>query len=102
MPVLDEKVCDPEIYLNGSLVFTTHTIPSKQINGWVQKIGRLSQQSVDWHYVGGRAVIRAMGNLEAVKAAIRREIVVHDTMFNAELAKLGLQGYQDPPRPDWW
>ena len=100
--MLNEKACDPEIYLSGSLVFTTHTIPSKKINEWVQKIERLSQQPVDWHYVGGRAAIRALGNLEAVRAAIRREMPSHDALFNAEMEKLGLQGYQDPPRPDWW
>lgn len=97
-----EKVCDPEVYLRGSLVFMTHTIPAKDLNDWVRTLELKSKSVVDWHYMAGRACIRSLGNPEAVKTAIRTTIKQHDAAFNAELREIGMEGCMDPPRPDWW
>lgn len=61
--------CDPVIYKQGQRVFLTHTIPSVKIEKWIKQVAAQSGQPVDWHYVGGRAVILALGDLSKVYAA---------------------------------
>lgn len=70
--------CDPEIFYNGQVVLVTHTIPSNAMERWVKQVAELSGQRVDWSFFGGRAVVRALGDLERVKAAIQQLMPEHD------------------------
>ena len=45
---------------DGVRIFVTHTIRSFNLEPWVQRVAALSGQPVDWHYVGGRAVVLAL------------------------------------------
>ena len=58
----------------------THSIPSAKMEEWVKKVAKLSGQPVDWHFVGGRARILALGDLGKVREAIMDLIVVHNDL----------------------
>lgn len=63
--------CNQKIYKHGEVVFVTHTIPSNAMEGWVKKVAERSGQPVDWHFFGGRAVVKALGDLVKVNEAIQ-------------------------------
>ena len=84
----DPKPCDPKIYAEGTHLFTTHTIPSNAMEGWVRQIAEKSGQPVDWHFYGGRAVVLALGDLEKVKQAIQDLMPEHDRLYNIQIQKL--------------
>ena len=90
--------CNHDVYERGELMFLTHSIGrSAAIERWVQKIARVSGQPVDWHFSGGRVLVKALGNLAAVRNAIRALIHEHDAAFRKSLAHVCA-----PPRPAWW
>lgn len=79
--------CDPEIYRDGEVVFITSTIGSNAIEHWVKLVALLSGQRVDWHWAGGRAVVSAIGDIEAVKAAVEELKPAHDALYRKATAK---------------
>lgn len=104
----DPTPCDPKVFEEGECVFITHTIPSNSMESWVKAVARDSKQPVDWHFAGGRAVVLALGDIEKVKASIRKLIDEHDARFalgcRAVSDSFGLppmEGDSRPPRPDW-
>ena len=54
------------------------------MEGWVKKVAELSGQSVDWHFVGGRAVVKALGDLGKVAEAIEALRPEHDRLYLEE------------------
>lgn len=82
--------CDKEIYEKGEHVFTTHTIPSNAMEEWVKKVAERSGQRVDWHFVAGRAVVKALGDISKVKQAIQELKPEHDRLYQKAVTKLGL------------
>ena len=62
--------CDPEIFAKGVCVLTTGGIAPNAMEGWVQKVRLRSGQPVDWHMAGGYNRVLALGDIEAVTAAI--------------------------------
>lgn len=102
--------CAQDVFKNGFAVFFTHTIPSNAMEGWVKSVQELSnleknpddeKNRIDWHFSGGRAVVKALGDREEVYEAIAVMMPEHDRLFveahNGEL--LGKIYY---PRPNWW
>ena len=79
--------CDSDVYENGTRVFLTHTISAKDVEKWVKAVAEKSGQKVDWHYVGGRAVILALGDLEKVYDALSALRRMHDEMYRKASAK---------------
>ena len=77
----DPPPCQEDIFRKGEMVFMTHTIPSNAMEGWVQKVAAQSGQPVDWHFIGGRACVLALGDLDAVKAAIVSLMPEHDALY---------------------
>jgi hypothetical protein len=73
--------CDKDIYLNGTVVLITHTIPSNAMERWVQAVNRISGQSVDWYYLQGKAIVKTTGNVSMVKEAIEYLKPVHDALY---------------------
>ena len=73
--------CAKAIFKNGEHVFTTHSIGCDDIEKWVKKIAKKSGQKVDWHYFGGRAVVKALGDIDKVKKAIEELMPEHDRLF---------------------
>lgn len=95
--------CDKDVYENGKAVMVTHTIPAAKIDQWVKKVAELSGQKVDWHYMGGRAVIRALGDLDAVDAVIQELLPEHDKLYIAEAMTFSHnQDHPDLIQPPRW
>lgn len=77
----EPPACDPEVYRKGKVVFVTHTISPNAIEGWVKQVALLSGQKVDWHFVGGRAFVRALGDIEKVMTVIEQLMPEHARLF---------------------
>lgn len=97
----DPAPCDREVYEKGAHVMTTHSIGgSNAIERWVQKLARTSGQPVDWHFVGGRVVIKALGDLKRVYEAFAVHLPEHDQMWRKNWEQtLGVGFAPEPPRP---
>lgn len=64
--------CDPEIFENGETAFVCSTGGvggSEVCEDWVQALATESRQRIDWHCTGGRAIVRFIGDLGAIRAA---------------------------------
>lgn len=90
--------CNRGVFEHGIVVFVTHSIRPADIEIWVREIAATSGQRVDWHYSGGRAHIKALGDIGRVKAAIRELMPEHDASFCRDYPRF----QSDPPRPEWW
>lgn len=84
----DPTLCDPEVFKNGTQVFITDSIPSNAMERWVQKVAATSGQSLDWHFVGGRARVLALGDLERVSEALAYLMPEHDELRELALEKI--------------
>lgn len=63
--------CDKEIYEKGEAVAIIHGGSANLIERYVLELKELTGVGVDWHYMGGRGVIKTLPkNLEKVKKAI--------------------------------
>ena len=80
--------CDPRIYTEGQTVFVGDTLGSNAMERWVQKIAKDSGQPVDWHWSGGRANVLALGDREAVTAALLKHRPEYDRLHAEAVAKL--------------
>jgi len=80
--------CDQEVYEKGEVVFITNTIRSSRMEEWVQKIAQDSGQRVDWHQFAGRPVMKALGDLHAVRKAIVKNKAMHDQYYKEALDEL--------------
>ena len=83
------EACDKEIFENGVAVFVTYTVPDSEIERFVQAVAAVSQQRVDWSYFGGRAVVRCLGDVEAVVAAIKYLMPVLLCAYRKTVASYG-------------
>lgn len=80
--------CDTEVYEKGTVVFLTNTIGSARMEEWVKNIAQHSGQRVDWHYFGGRGVVKALGDLHRVRKAIISLKEMHDQFLLEALKEL--------------
>lgn len=92
--------CDADVLRRGSTVFFTHSIESIDAEIWVCAIRVKSDVNVDWHYVGGRIVVLALGDLRAVIAAMNELMPMHDAAFKEVWKQLSNDAVC--PRPHWW
>ena len=103
----DPAPCNDEVFKKGTHVFTTHSIPSNAMEGWVKQVAERSGQRVDWHFAGGRACVLALGDLEKVKEAIAELQPEHDRLFQEALNKsfpnsLALHHCKPPQAKEQW
>lgn len=84
-----------DIYENGENVAMVHSLPSDDIEAWVLKVRALSNvEDVDWHFIGGRGRVAALGTPEELKR-VRDAIRELAPSFNEAVAKLYPQFYGD-------
>lgn len=76
----DPPPCDDEVFRSGTHIFTTHSIPSNAMEGWVREVAERSGQRVDWYFVAGRAVVKALGDIVAVRVAVKELMPKHDAI----------------------
>lgn len=84
----DPPPCARDIMERGEAVFITHSIPSNAMERWVRSIAERSFQRVDWHFVGGRAVVLAIGDLDLVREAIETLMPEHNRLRQAAKEEL--------------
>lgn len=63
---------DQEIYEKGSPIVIVGDVPSNAMETWVKKVAKQSKQRVDWHFAGGGAVVKALGDIEKVKSVAKK------------------------------
>jgi hypothetical protein len=64
--------CDRDVYKNGDVALML-SLRAKRMEPWVVRVRERSEQRVDWHYFGGRAIVKFIGDPEAVLRAISEE-----------------------------
>ena len=81
MKPISKDRCNEEVYLRGEHIFTAwedrnfqfnpyieiqeptlDPLSKEVINYWLAKAGEESGQHLDWHWIGGRVVIKWLGN----------------------------------------
>lgn len=67
--VQDTK-CDDEVYRNGKTVAVNGDLAAEVAESYAQMVSQKSGQKVDWFYMGGRAVFKAIGDLKKVDEAM--------------------------------
>jgi len=63
--------CNPDIFENGVCVCIAAGGNAAMIEELVKMIRRDTEQPVDWHYAGGRAVILTTGDVEKVRQSVK-------------------------------
>jgi hypothetical protein len=63
--------CDAEVFERGKCVLVTAGVSSNRMERWVREVARYSEQKVDWHFSGGRAVVLGVGDQRRIDRAIR-------------------------------
>lgn len=53
--------CRADIFVDGEMVCLVYG-PSNAIERWVKSIAEVAQSDLDWHYVGGRGVVKHLGD----------------------------------------
>lgn len=64
--------CNQEMFDKGTQVFMTHSMPATSVEEFVIKVREDLRQKVDWHYVGGRARVLALGDMGKVRDSLLR------------------------------
>lgn len=76
----DPPPCNAKVFKHGHTAMITAGIPSNAMERWVRQVAELSGQRVDWHFCGGRAVVKYLGDGVKVLAAIRELMPEHDRL----------------------
>jgi hypothetical protein len=91
--------CDEDIYENGRTVLVIgDEFSVNTIEAFVQKIARRSGQKVDWHFIAGRAALRAKANTQGLHKVDEAIYGCPDEVaawWKAELEKSGRVAYKD-------
>ena len=66
--------CDKELWRKGEHIATIIDIKPEEIERIVKTAAKESRQKIDWHYVGGRAAVRVMGDLEKARYHLRLKL----------------------------
>lgn len=66
----DPAPCNHDVFTRGEVMFVTDGISSNRMEQWVREVAKLSGQPVDWHFAGGRAVVKALGHTGSVRTAM--------------------------------
>lgn len=66
--------CDSEIFDLGKVAFYSETYGACAFEALVKQVAKETQTRTDWHYVGWRAVVLTLGDVEVVEAACKRII----------------------------
>lgn len=65
--------CSPLIYQYGDVVSVWQTFGACHFEGLIRQVAKETGRLVDWHFVGGRAVVKAMpDDVEVIREAVER------------------------------
>jgi hypothetical protein len=65
--------CDDELHKHGIAVMMAD-LSSNRMEKFVTIVRKASGQKVDWFYMGGRAVVLALGDLDKVREALKKHL----------------------------
>jgi uncharacterized protein YlxP (DUF503 family) len=68
---MSDEACDTEIYDKGEAIWFL-ACEKPLIERAVQAASKLSEQKMDWHYVGGRGVVRVLGDREKAEKSLAK------------------------------
>jgi hypothetical protein len=71
------RPCRPDIFEEGEHVCTIAGVPARVIEAHVRAAADLTGEPVDWHYIGGRAVVRALGDTAKVASWFRDHRMIY-------------------------
>lgn len=66
----DPTPCAKDIFEKGVVVHQTHGVSSNRMEGWVKRVAFESGQPVDWHFAGGWAIVKGLGDVPLILAAV--------------------------------
>jgi hypothetical protein len=64
--------CDEEVWQSGTIVFYGPPMLPEKVEEWITYVRADSKQRVDWSYVGGRTIVKAIGDIEEVHNSMIR------------------------------
>jgi len=67
---MNDSQCNPEVYKHGKAVCLINSIESEDIETWVRKLAKKTKQKMDWAWVGGRAVVRTLGDVPEAQKVV--------------------------------
>lgn len=70
--------CDKKVYLKGEHIATIINLRPGEIEEIVKSAAKKSKQKIDWHYFGGRAVIKVLGDIERARDYLKSELSVYN------------------------
>jgi len=76
--------CDRELWENGEHIATITDLKPSEIEKIVKSAAKLSLQRIDWHYVGGRACVRALGDLDSARKYLQEALSSYNGKYSFE------------------
>ncbi|HLC77639.1 MAG TPA: hypothetical protein VJH92_00765 [Candidatus Nanoarchaeia archaeon] len=66
--------CDKKVFKKGYHLATIINLSAVEIESIVKSAAEKSGARIDWHYFGGRGVVKALGDLEKAKTYLEYEL----------------------------
>jgi len=66
--------CDNKVFSKGEHIATIINIKPSEIEEIVKLSAKRSKQKIDWHYFGGRAVVKTLGNVEKARSYLKHTL----------------------------
>ena len=64
------RPCADDIFRDGTAICVIASISSNRMERFIQSVAISTGERVDWHFVGGRAVVKVLGDEAKVRASI--------------------------------
>lgn len=68
--------CDNKVFERGQVILMIDA-PKAEIENLCRAVTKATKCKVDWSYMGGRAIVRHLGDRAAVKAELQRHLFGH-------------------------
>ena len=66
--------CNQKVYSKGEHIATIINLKPTKIEDIVKSAAKKSRQKIDWHYFGGRAIVKALGNIKRARDYLKQEL----------------------------
>jgi len=73
--------CDRKLWKKGEHIATIIDLKPETIEDVVKSAAKESGQKIDWHYVGGRACVRAMGDLNSAREYLQQGLEPYEGKY---------------------
>lgn len=73
--------CDRKVFRRGKHIASIGNLKAEEVEEAVAAARQSSGQRIDWHYFGGVAVVKALGNLPAVREHLEANLKQYSERF---------------------